>query len=264
MKVILAPFSAGGLGKTKGCELAPSAILSASKEIFLNEFLKSPKIRELALDLDNSNIELSFEKIENCIKELPEKPLILGGDHSITYASFKGFSKKFSNPGILVFDAHPDLENDFFPPSHEDYLRRLISEGHVKSENVVLVGVRNLHQNELKVINDLNLKPFYMKNAYNLGVEDLANLIMQNVRKVDGLYVSIDIDVIDPAFAPGTGHIEPGGFTSREFLYLIQRILNLKNIRAFDIVEVNPTKDINGMTVKLGAKILLELLNNEY
>ena len=55
-----------------------------------------------------------------------------------------------------------------------------------------------------------------------------------------------------------------GCFTSREFLYLIQRILNLKNIRAFDIVEVNPTKDINGMTVKLGAKILLELLNNEY
>jgi len=74
------------------------------------------------------------------------------------------------------------------------------------------------------------------------------------------LYVSIDIDVIDPAFAPGTGYCEPGGLSTRDFLYLIQRINKLKNLKAIDLVEINPDKDKENMTVKLGAKILSELI----
>ena len=78
-------------------------------------------------------------------------------------------------------------------------------------------------------------------------------------KNFDNLYISIDIDVIDPAFAPGTGYIEPAGLTSREFLYFLHRLKNLKNIRGYDIVEINPKKDINNLTTKLGAKILVEL-----
>jgi len=73
-------------------------------------------------------------------------------------------------------------------------------------------------------------------------------------------YVSIDIDVIDPAFAPATGYCEPGGLTSRQFLYIIQRINKIKNLKAVDIVEINPDKDGGEKTVKLGAKILSELI----
>ena len=74
------------------------------------------------------------------------------------------------------------------------------------------------------------------------------------------LYVSVDIDVIDPAFAPATGYPEPGGLSSREFIYLIQRINKMKNLRGIDIVEINPEKDENNLTIKLGAKILSELI----
>lgn len=74
------------------------------------------------------------------------------------------------------------------------------------------------------------------------------------------LYLSLDIDVVDPAFAPGTGHKEPGGLTSRQLIYLIQRMNKVKNLRAIDLVEINPLNDKEGLTVKLGAKIVSELI----
>lgn len=91
------------------------------------------------------------------------------------------------------------------------------------------------------------------------NIESSCDKIMEEIRKFDSVYVSIDIDAIDPAFAPGTGYIEPGGFTSRQFLYFIQRLKLLNNIKAFDLVEINPEKDLKGITVKLSAKIIGEL-----
>ncbi|MEM4368887.1 MAG: arginase family protein, partial [Candidatus Woesearchaeota archaeon] len=78
------------------------------------------------------------------------------------------------------------------------------------------------------------------------------------VQTFDGLYVSIDIDVVDPAFAPGTGYPEPGGFSSRDLIYFLQRLRLLKNFMALDVVEINPLKDVQDLTVKLGAKLLVE------
>ena len=79
-------------------------------------------------------------------------------------------------------------------------------------------------------------------------------------RNFSDSYISVDIDVLDPAFAPGTGYLEPGGLSTRELLYLLQRIKLLKNIRKYDLVEVNPDKDINLMTCKTAAKIIKELI----
>ena len=83
---------------------------------------------------------------------------------------------------------------------------------------------------------------------------------METEKNWDSLYLSIDIDAVDPAFAPGTGFIEPGGFTSREVLYIVQRLKRLRNLKMIDLVEVNPKKDLNKMTIKLSAKIVKELL----
>ena len=92
-------------------------------------------------------------------------------------------------------------------------------------------------------------------------LQDSCDIIMEFSHGKE-LYVSVDIDVIDPAFAPSTGYKEPGGLTSRQFIYLIQRINKMRNLRAVDIVEINSEKDkqFNDITVKLGAKILAELL----
>ena len=90
-------------------------------------------------------------------------------------------------------------------------------------------------------------------------LQDTCDTIME-FSQARELYVSVDVDVIDPAFAPGTGYPESGGLTSRQFISIMQRINKMKNLKAVDIVEINPDKDVNNQTVKLGAKILAELI----
>jgi arginase len=260
MKIIGIP-AINGLGKTIGTELAPQQIVERLKtEIFLGESGTRPAIDFGMVAVDTSSITRTNQMIEEAISSSEGIPLILGGDHSITYSCFKAFSKKFRNPGIVVFDAHPDMENTFSPPTHEDYLRMLIEEGHVRAENVIIVGTRSFDQNELDFLRSRKLHNFSMRYIASENLHDVSDTVMSIAKDFGAVYVSIDIDAIDPAFAPGTGYIEPGGLTSREFLYFLARLKNLKNLRAFDLVEINPSKDVNGMTVKLGAKIASEIL----
>ena len=92
----------------------------------------------------------------------------------------------------------------------------------------------------------------------NIG--EVCDLLMERVRNSDAFYISIDIDVIDPAYAPGTSYQEPGGMSSRELIYFLQRLTLLKSFKAADIVEINPDKDGTSRTVKLGAKLSAELI----
>ena len=98
-----------------------------------------------------------------------------------------------------------------------------------------------------------------MKNLF-LNIDNACDSVMEICRQFNELYLSIDIDVLDPSFAPGTGYLEPGGLSTRELIYFIQRIKLLKNLKRIDLTEVNPEKDINDITVKNAAKIISELL----
>ena len=259
MKLIKLPAK-NGLGRTDGTELAPDAVIEKLKsEIFLNEAGKKPMFNIESIPVDNLDIEQTNKNIVELLSQNNELPIIIGGDHSITYACFKAFSKKFPGAGLLVFDAHPDLVNNFNPPTHEDYLRTLIEEGIVNSKNIVLVGTRSWDKTEKDYLQQKGIKQFSMKEIAREGINEVSDSFMSVVKQWPAVYVSIDIDVIDPAFAPGTHFIEPGGLTSREFFHILHRLKNLKNIRAYDLVEINPNKDINGMTIKLGAKILAEI-----
>jgi len=260
MKILGVP-AINGLGKTIGTEQAPDQIVERlKKEIFLTESGAKPSIDYSLISIDRSSIIRTNELIEQAVSNAEGIPLIIGGDHSITYACFKAFSKKFRNPGIVVFDAHPDLENSFSPPTHEDYLRMLIEEGHVKAENVIIVGTRCVDQNEQSFLRSHKIHDFPMKRIAADSLHEVSDVVMSIAKEFGAVYVSIDIDALDPAFAPGTGYIEPGGLSSREFLYFLSRLKNLRNLKAFDLVEINPAKDVNGMTVKLGAKIAGEIL----
>lgn len=167
--------------------------------------------------------------------------------------------QKNSNAGIIMFDAHPDCENNFAPPSHEDFIQTLIEEGSLKKENVILVGIRNMDKKEQIYIKDKRITFYTMKDLRE-NMEETCDMIMERARKFDALYISIDIDVVDPSQAPGTGYIEPAGMQARDLIYFIQRLKILKNLKRADIVEVNPQKDVNEMTVKLAAKIVGELI----
>jgi agmatinase len=258
-----------GLGITKGCEKAGNAILKSLNEIYSNEENKPINIKLLDLEeihLDNSNLEITNKLIYQNSSEIFQKKLrtiFIGGDHSITYSLTKSFfdysKKEKKKPYLIVFDAHPDCMEPAHKnyPTHEDWLRSLIEYGFPK-EDILLVGIRNSDQNESLFLKENKIKVISM-NQLSEDLQGICDSITEFSNSGD-LYVSIDIDVIDPAFAPGTGYIEPGGLTSRQFIYLIQRINRIKNLKSVDLVEINPEKDKENLTVKLGAKILSELI----
>ncbi|HII72766.1 TPA: arginase family protein [Candidatus Woesearchaeota archaeon] len=264
MKIIKVPFSNGGLGKTLGCEEAPDRIVMLTEEFYLNESGFKEKFEVDAVEVDQANIETTNKAIYDKLKPLVDDVVsgricVLGGDHSITYAAFKAFASKHNGAGLVVFDAHPDCEGDMEPPTHEDYLRVLVKDGIADRNRVIVLGVRNWTGNEKEFMEQNGIRYFNMKQIQMNGLSDVMDTVTETVREWDETYLSIDIDACDPAFAPGTGYIEPGGLTSRELIYAVQRLKLLKNIRMIDLVEVNPKKDRDEMTTRLAAKLLVEM-----
>lgn len=263
MKILKIPFSEGSLGHNKGCKEAPDEIIRLFNDIWTNEnmeetpFTSSLEISEVDVK-DEKDITEAHEKIYDAVKKFG-LGLYLGGDHSITYPCFKAFSENFKNPGIIIFDAHPDCYSEHDNVTHQDWLKFLIDQGIVKGENVIIMALRNPDMTEVAFLKSKGAKFYPAKNIF-MNYEDVCEAVMEIAHEWDGLYISIDIDALDPAFAPGTGYKEPGGLSTRELLYFIQRLKKLKNLKAFDIVEINPEKDNDEVTVKTGAKIMGELL----
>ena len=241
------------------------------EEIFSNELGKPVDVDELDLEeihLDNLNLELTNKLIyKNAFKifESKEKTIFLGGDHSISYSLGRAFLDYCQNDGkepcLIVFDAHPDCmpvsKGCEKYPNHEEWLRALIEQG-FPSKNILLVGNRNSEKEEIEFLKEKNIRTIGMNKLLE-NLEDTCEIIMEFSDKKE-LYLSLDIDVVDPAFAIGTGYKESGGLTSREFIYIIQRLNKIKRLRGVDLVEINPKLDMNNMTIKLGAKILSELI----
>ena len=199
---------------------------------------------KLADDGAFTTIEASVEKLlaQNT------RPLLLGGDHSITFPIVKAFAKKYPTLTIFHFDAHPDLYDEFEGNrlSHACPFARIMEAGLAK--RLVQVGIRTMvgHQRE---------------QAQRFGVEvvEMRHLPALDKLKAAGpVYVTFDIDVLDPAFAPGVSHREPGGMSVREAIAHLHAIEG--KIVGADIVEYNPVQDVAGITATVATKILKEIL----
>ncbi len=250
-------------GKTKGCEKAPVKILEALKELGSNENGKLVEFDKLNLEEihdDLNNIEEANHLIFENSKEIFEKNLksfFIGGDHSISYPIGRAFNKIESNPLLIVFDAHADCCSGGKEPNHEEWLNKLVEDG-FSGSRIILISARDLWEEEIEFIKENNI--LWIKMDVLNELEEICDMIMERARQASGFYVSIDIDCVDPAFAPGTGYLEPGGLSSRDLIYFLKRLKLLENFKGADIVEINPELDINGMTVKLGAKLLAEMI----
>ncbi|MBI2106806.1 arginase family protein [Candidatus Woesearchaeota archaeon] len=249
MKIIGIPFASGSLGKNEGCEKAPELVVKRLRDISVNEDGNSISFDFLKVDVDKNNFDSTHKEIQRVSGDV-----YIGGDHSITYSSFSSLPGK--NKGIIILDAHPDLEVGTKTPDHESYLRVLIEERKIPKENILLVGIRSVSKNELDFIKQNKIKCIYMKSIFENGIRETADDITELAINFSDIYLSIDIDVLDPAFAPGTGYCEPGGMNIRELLFLLQRIKKMRNLKRIDLVEINPDKDSNGITLSCGAKIL--------
>lgn len=253
--------------KSEGCERAGNAIIESLKEIENNEqgnIIDTSLLDLEEIHLDNSNIKLSNELIsKNSFEIFETKPkvIFLGGDHSVSYSTTKSFlqfcKEEKKQPCLIIFDAHADCLPSSKEPSNREWLRKLIEYG-FPTENILLVGLRSYWKDEIKFLKENKIKILSMASLTE-DLHDMCDTLME-FSNGKQLYVSIDIDVIDPIFAPSTAYPETGGLTSRQFLYLIQRIKKIKTLRAVDITEINEKKDKEKITVKLGAKILSELI----
>jgi agmatinase len=198
--------------------------------------------------IDNEKV---FDKIESAIGKILNRKarlISLGGDHSITYPILRGYGRAYPGLSILQLDAHPDLYDELYGNrfSHACPFARIMEEKLAK--RLVQVGIRTItdHQRE---------------QADRFGVEIIE---MREINKVEALtfegpvYLSLDMDCIDPAFAPGVSHHEPGGMSTRHVLSIIQNLSG--DLVGADIVEFNPERDPLGITAMTAGKLLKETI----
>ena len=239
-----------------GCRFGPDVIRDAFNniEIFMPEFgvdLEQANIKDLG-NLQHTVIAQNMidmvRKTTTELKESSNQLIILGGEHSLTYGSYMSYPK---DTGYVVFDAHYDLRDEFADTklSHAAYLRRIVEER--GPENIIHVGARAFVKEELEFLTENNIKTI---SDSDIRSGNGPKLLEELTDKFENLYVSIDLDVLDPAFAPGVGNPEAIGITSRELYDMVIALKN-KKIKAADIVELNPMFD-NGATASLAARMI--------
>jgi len=243
-----------------GCRFGPDSIRDAFNniEIFQPEFgvdLETVNISDLGNTKHTVVATEMLQMVENITTELRKQNkqmIILGGEHLITLGSFSCFPK---NTGYVVFDAHYDLRDQYadIKLSHAAYLRRLVEKR--GSENIVHVGARAFVKEELAFLTDNKIRTVSDKEIRD---GNGAKLLKDITSTFDNIYLSIDLDVLDPAFAPGVGNPEAVGISSRELYDLVTTLQN-KKIEAADIVELNPTYD-NGATSSMAAKMISTII----
>jgi agmatinase len=242
----------------RGAALAPSAIREALWSDRGN--LSTQSGFEIGTDIDfvdrgdlplsDSDVAEDDAKIAQAVHDIlaiDAVPLSLGGDHAVTYPLVAAIAGKHGPVTILHFDAHPDLYADFEgnPRSHASPFARIMEDG--RATRLVQIGIRTLTRH-------------CREQADRFGVEiiPVEGFHPDQVPVLDGpLYISVDLDGIDPSEAPGVAHPEPGGLTVREVLAVLAR--QKARIVGADIVELNPNRDVNEVTAILAAKLVREL-----
>ena len=235
----------------QGAALAPDAIRqqlhcgSANYYTELGFDFQDPRIS------DCGNLPIAqYEDIEHGVAALLKKgfrTLSLGGDHSVTYPILKAYARFFPVIHILHIDAHGDLYDQYEgnPHSHACPFARIMEAG--LAQRLVQVGIRALNPHQRAQITRFGVETIEMKDFHQTPMPVFTAPV----------YLSLDLDGLDPAFAPGVSHHEPGGLTTREVLNLIHR--RDAPILGADIVELNPHRDVSFQTAALAAKLLKEI-----
>ncbi len=219
-------------------------------------------------------IEQNLKNIDNFVKDLYQQksdiiPIMIGGDHFCTYPVLKAISEQIKDKegfGVLIFDSHLDFYDSWDKGvySHATISRRTFDLENINNTNLMIVGTRDIDIPELESAKDKNITHLNAYLIQEYGLEEYTNYVIDffNKSRIYNLYISIDIDVLDPSVAPATGYAIPGGFSYREFWFILKKLAESFTIKAFDLVEVSPNLDLpNNMTSTLAAKLIIELIS---
>jgi len=276
-----------GTSNRFGARLGPAAIRKASTWFNPSTAFKRGTVidlyqRQKAIDLNHPEIldlgdvtifptdyAKTLEAIETFSYEVAKRafPVILGGDHSLTYPALKGLVKGLQEkapafiPGIIHFDSHPDIWKSYATLEdvwHGSPFRNLLENGIVQGKHLVMIGDRSLlSRDEYAYIQAHNISLYSISDIWERGIitvlEEATRYLSE---RTDGVYISIDIDVFDPCYAPGTGTPEPGGLSPKEMIQAINIICAKSRLIGIDVVEVAPNYDLSERTQNLAAFLL--------
>lgn len=246
-----------------GSRFAPTAIREASLNIETYSFrsgthLEDLKIRDAGDFHASSDMGETLRRLELVSRELfkaGKTPVFIGGEHTLTLGATKGFDEEIA---IVVFDAHLDLRNEYMDQRvcHATFMRR-VCEG-TKVRKVIGVGTRAVCREELDHAKKTGIRFFTSQQARSRGTEVISRDIRSHLDGCESIYLSVDMDVLDPAFAPGVQNPEPDGLTPHLLLDLLCDLCDGRVV-GFDVTEVTPHYDM-GVTAIQAAKVIFEVL----
>ncbi len=214
--------------------------------------------------------DVSLANIKARVGEIASRgiiPITLGGDHSITWpaATAVAEAKGFGNVGMVHFDAHADTADILYGnlASHGTPMRRLIESGAIPGRNFVQVGLRGYWPPKeiFDWMSEQGMRWHTMDEIWQRGFQAvMKDAVAEALAAADSLYLSIDVDSLDPSFAPGTGTPEPGGIMSADLLRMVRTLCLEHNVVGIDIVEVAPAYDVSDLTVNVAHRLAFECM----
>ena len=267
-----APFDTASSFRS-GSRFGPNAIRNISAMMKPNNVIMQVNIMDglKGGDIGDFNvtpgyIHPTYQAIEEGVAGILKEnacPIVLGGDHSITLAELRAAAKKYGPVALVHFDSHSDLCDEVFGQkyNHGTPFRRALEENLMDASHSIQVGMRGslYDPDEHKMAAELGMKLIPAHKVREMGLKTLVKTILERVDDKP-CFLTFDIDFVDPAYAPGTGTPEVGGFTSLEALELVRNIKDL-NFVGFDLVEVLPAYDHGEITAYLAANIVFEYLS---
>lgn len=259
------PFDVTSTYRT-GARFGPTAIRQASLNIETYSFRTGIDIEDLRLhDLGDlhvsSDTQKTLEMLQSVIEDLVKSkmtPVTIGGEHTITYGIARGLGKTASTTAIVSFDAHLDTRDEYMglKMSHTTFMRRINEEA--KPAKIIEVGTRAVCREELTYAKDEGIEFFTAQNIRKEGTERTAVNLRKTLEKYKNIYVSIDMDVLDPAFVPAVQNPEGDGLEMHSLLDILGSICD-KRVIGFDVLEIAPDYD-RGVSAIQAAKVMFEVL----
>jgi agmatinase len=194
-------------------------------------------------------------------------PIILGGDHSISYPDIAAVAsaREHGSVAVVHFDTHADTADEIggLKWTHGSPFRRLIEDGVIPGQRLIQVGLRGYwpYPREFAWMRETGVRWHRMGEIEERGLDVVMRDVLEEMDDATSLFLSVDVDVLDPAYAPGTGTPEPGGLTTRELLRALRQVVLRKPLAGMDVVEVSPPYDHAGVTALAAHRVVMEVLS---